>query len=110
MIKGFVSLWVPERAANSLITGAQSEVPGWAGRVWSVVCGLSGLGVVGGTLGVESWAGRWRCNRVNDRAGPRPRSEGVRAVGTVPVVEYVRRREPRGIIPLGWSLNTVPAT
>ncbi|WP_205779319.1 hypothetical protein, partial [Micromonospora aurantiaca] len=36
------------------------SVPVWAG--------VSGSGVVGGTLGVESRAGGWRCNRVNDRA------------------------------------------
>ena len=73
VIKEFVCSWVPERAANSLVTCAERGA-GWGGCVWSVVGGVSGSGVVGGTLVAESWAGRWRCNRVNDRARPRPRA------------------------------------
>ncbi|MGY4913242.1 hypothetical protein [Micromonospora aurantiaca (nom. illeg.)] len=39
--------------------------------------GVSGSGVVGGTLTAESSAGAGRCNRVNDRAPAAPPSEAV---------------------------------
>ncbi|MFI7506771.1 hypothetical protein ACIBSS_08115 [Micromonospora aurantiaca] len=65
------------------------SVPVWAG--------VSGSGVVGGTLGVESRAGGWRCNRVNDRASAARPASGAASAGP-------------GIILAGWSLNTVPTT
>ena len=61
--KGVCVLVGAGKSRKLLDHGAQSEVSGWAGRVWSVVCGLSGSGVVGGTLVAESLAGAGRCNR-----------------------------------------------
>ena len=62
-------------AANFMIDGAEGCIAGAGhGSVVTVWAGVSGSGVVGGTLGVESLAGGWRCNRVNDRARLAPRA------------------------------------
>ena len=58
MIKGFVSLWVPERAANSLIAGLQSEVPG-LGSVRFGVCGVDVRFGGGGRHSDGGIAGGW---------------------------------------------------
>ncbi len=51
-------------AANFMIDGAEGCIAGAGhGSVVTVWAGVSGSGVVGGTLGVESLAGGWRCIR-----------------------------------------------
>ena len=76
-------------AVNFMIDGAGRVRVVRSVPVWAVVFGS---GVVGGTLGVESRAGGWRCNRVNDRARLAPRVGWyLQGLGVTPgplVVEY----------------------
>ncbi|MDW3846126.1 hypothetical protein NMK34_05850 [Micromonospora sp. BRA006-A] len=81
-------------AVNFMIDGAGRVRVVRSVPVWAVVFGS---GVVGGTRGVESRAGGWRCNRVNDRASAARPASGVASASP-------------GIILAGWSLNTVPTT